>query len=142
MSLVLVPIDGSDRSDQTLAGVADRLRHRPGLRVALLFVHEPPMRYGRILVHQPLDTLDALRAERAAVVLRASAERLRASGLEVETRVESGELYATIARVARQLGASEVVLGVRTPWPARVARALVRRLRPLEALHVPVTYRT
>lgn len=140
MSLVLVPIDGSPRSDRALDVLAGRLRARAGARVQLLYVQEPPIRYGKVLLFQPADRVEAFRAERAGTVLRAAAARLEGSGFPVATLVEEGELYPTIARVATRLGASEVVLGVRRPWFARLGAALVRRLRPLEALRVPVTY--
>lgn len=140
MSLVLVPIDGSPRSEQAIDVLAGRLRGRTGARVHLLYVHEPLVRSGKIPLFQPRDRAEAFRSEHAAAVLRAAKERLDGTGVPVETLVEQGELYPTIARVATRLGASEVVLGVRRPWLGRLVEALVRRMRPLEALRVPVTY--
>jgi hypothetical protein len=139
MSLILVAIDGSTRSEQAIDAVAARLRGRPSSSVQLLYVNEPPLRYGAIPVFHPRETADALRARRAADVLAGAASRLAAEGIPAATLAEEGELYPTIARVATRLGASEVVLGVRTPWLARVGAALARRLRPLDRLHVPVT---
>ena len=140
MSLILVSIDGSKRSERALDAVAERLRDRPGARVELLYVHEPPIRYGRVLAIQRSEDLDRLREQRASAVLRNAASRLEAAGVPAGTHVAYGELYSTIARTATELGASEIVLGVRTPWLARVAAALAGRVRPIEMLHVPVTY--
>jgi hypothetical protein len=140
MSVILVAIDGTERSERALDGVAARLRGRPGARAELLYVHEPAIRYGRILAAQRSEDLEALRERRAADVLRSGAARLDAAGVPAGTHAASGELYATIARRAVEVGASEIVLGVRTPWLARLAAALARRVRPIETLHVPVTY--
>jgi hypothetical protein len=140
MSVILVAIDGSKRSERALDQVAERLRGRPGARAELLYVHEPAIRFGRILGVQRSDDLRALRERRAADVLRGAAARLEAAGVPAGSRAEQGELYSTIARLAVEVGASEIVLGVRTPWLARLAAALARRVRPIEGLHVPVTY--
>lgn len=140
MSLVLVPLDGSMRSERAVDVLVERLRGKPGVRVQLLYVHEPPLRYGKVLLFQRRDDVDAFRARRAFDVMRAAAARFEAAGIPATTHSEEGELYPTIAKVATRVGASEVVLGVRSSWLARLAAALVRRLRPLETLHVPVTY--
>jgi hypothetical protein len=140
MSVILVAIDGSKRSERALDVIAERLRSRPGARVEVLYVHEPPIRYGRVLAVQRKEELDRLRAERAAAVLQRAAARLDAAGVPASTHVAHGELYVTIAKLATELGASEIVLGVRTPWLARVAAALAGRVRPIETLRVPVTY--
>jgi hypothetical protein len=140
MSLVLVPIDGSPRSEQAIEVLAGRLRGRSGARVQLLYVHEPLIRSGKIPLFQTRGAAETFRSEHAAAVLRAAAARFEGTGIPVETLAEQGELYPTIARVATRLGASEVVLGVRRPWFARLVEALVRRMRPLETLRVPVTY--
>jgi hypothetical protein len=140
MSVILVAVDGSERSDRAVAQVAERLRRRPGARAELLYVHEPPIRYGRVLGLQPAEALEQLRRRRAAEVLRNAAARLEEAGVPAGTHVARGELYEAIARRAVQVKAKEIVLGVRTPWFARVAASLARRVRPLEMLHVPVTY--
>jgi hypothetical protein len=140
MSVILVAVDGSSRSERALDHVAERLRGRPGARAELLYVHEPAVRYGRLLAMQRDEALEALRERRAADVLRLSGARLEAAGVPAGTHVAHGELYSTIARRAVEVSASEIVLGVRTPWLARLAAALARRVRPIEVLHVPVTY--
>lgn len=140
MSVILVAIDGSKRSERALDHVAERLRSRPGTSAELLYVHEPAIRYGRILEVQPGEALDALRERRAADVLRNGAARLAAAGVPATTSAASGELYATIAQRAVEVSAIEIVLGVRTPWFARLVAALARRVRPIELLRVPVTY--
>lgn len=139
MSLILVAIDGSPRSEQAIDALAARLGGRSPTNVQLLYVNEPAIRYGAVSIFQPREAADAFRARRAADVLARGAARLAAAGIPAATIAEEGELYATIARVATRLGATEVVLGVRTPWLARVGAALARRLRPLDRLHVPVT---
>lgn len=138
MSLILVAIDGSRRSEQAIDGLVARLRGPLG-PVQLLYVNEPPIRYGAIPIFQRRGAAEALRARRAVDVLALAAARLAAAGIPAATLAEEGELYPTIARVATRLGATEVVLGVRTPLLARVGAALQRQLRPLEQLHVPVT---
>jgi hypothetical protein len=140
MSVILVAIDGSKRSERALGQVAERLRNRPGARAEVLYVHEPAIRYGRVLGVQRADELEALRERRASDVLREARARLTAAGVEADTRAERGELYATIAKRAVEVAASEIVLGVRTPWLARIAAALEGRVRPIQTLHVPVTY--
>jgi hypothetical protein len=140
MSVILVAIDGSKRSERALGQVAERLRNRPGMRAELLYVHEPAIRYGRILGVQRSEDLEALREQRASDVLRNAEGRLAAAGVEAGACAEHGELYATIAKRAVEVGASEIVLGVRTPWLARLAAALEGRVRPIQTLHVPVTY--
>jgi hypothetical protein len=140
MSVILVAVDGSERSERAVAQVAERLRRRPGARAELLYVHEPPVRYGRLLGVQAPDELERLRERRAADVLRSAAARLEAAGVPAGVHAAHGELYATIARRAQEVQAKEIVLGVRTPWLARVSAALARRVRPLQLLHVPVTY--
>ena len=140
MSLILVAIDGSQRSERALDAVAARVRAIPTARVELLYVHEPAIRAGRIPGVQRAEALEALRATRAADVLKNAAERLASAGISAGTRSAPGELYPTIAETARALGASEIVLGVRTPWLARVGAALARRIRPIDVLHVPVTF--
>jgi len=140
MSLILVPIDGSARSERAVDALVERVRGRPAVAVQLLYVNEPPIRFGKILMFQRSGDAEAFRARRASGVLRRAAARLEAAGVPATMLAEEGELYPTIALVATRIGASEVVLGVRTPWSARVAAALARRLRPLETLHVPVTY--
>jgi hypothetical protein len=140
MSVILVAIDGSERSERALDQLATRLQGRPGARAELLYVHEPAIRSGRILGVQRPEALDALRAQRAADVLRSAAARLEAAGVPAGAHEAHGELYATIAQRAVEVSASEIVLGVRTPWLARFFAALARRVRPIEVLHVPVTY--
>jgi hypothetical protein len=140
MSVILVAIDGSKRSERALEQLAERLRTRPGMRAEILYVHEPAIRYGRILGVQRSDELEALRERRASDVLRDAEARLAAAGVEARTCTERGELYATIAKHAVEVGANEIVLGVRTPWLARLAAALAGRVRPIQTLHVPVTY--
>jgi hypothetical protein len=141
MSLVLVPIDGSAWSERAIDALVERARGKPSTSVTLLYVHEPQVRYGRVLLFQPKAAADAFRARRAGDVLRRGAARLEAAGVAVSTLAEDGDLYPTIAQVATRVGASEVVLGVRTPWLARLRAALAGRLRPLGGLGVPVTYR-
>lgn len=140
MSVILVAIDGSKRSERALDGIAARLSRRPGDHAELVYVHEPAIRYGRILGVQRDAELEALRTRRAADVLRSGAARLAAAGVSAGTHAAHGELYATIARRAVEVAATEIVLGVRTPWLARLAAALARRVRPIDVLHVPVTY--
>jgi hypothetical protein len=140
MSVILVAIDGSKRSERALDQVAERLRNRPGMRAELLYVHEPAIRSGRVLGVQSSEELEALRARRASDVLRDGAARLAAAGVGAGTHAEHGELYATIAKRAVDVAASEIVLGVRTPWLARLAAAIAGRVRPIRTLHVPVTY--
>ena len=140
MSLILVAIDGLQRAESALPAVIQRARQVPGARVELLYVFEPPIRSGRIPGVQRPEDLERLRAGRAATVLANAASRLAAAGVATGTRTAPGELYTTIAQTASSLGASEIVLAVRTPWLARTAAALARRFRPIELLHVPVTY--
>ena len=140
MSLILVAIDGSDRSERALDAVAARARQLPGAHVVLLYVHEPAIRAGRVRGIQRPEDLDALRAERAATVLRNGAARLAAAGVPASGRTAAESCTRRIAHAATEVGASEIVLGVRTPWLARLGAALARRVRPIELLRVPVTY--
>ena len=93
MSLILVSIDGSKRSERALDAAAERVRDRPGARVELLYVHEPPIRYGRVLAIQRSEDLDRLREQRASVVRTSLNDRAKPSPLDGLTPEEIAKRF-------------------------------------------------
>jgi nucleotide-binding universal stress UspA family protein len=106
---ILLATDLSD-SGTGASDLAAAFSRRSGQPIVLLHVWQPPAR----LVAQAVDDVPAFERtlrERSLTALDVQAERMRARGLSVETRLGQGEAAEGIAELAREIGASLIVVG-------------------------------
>src|SRR5690606_29489328 len=117
LSQVLVAIDFSEQSGVALAQAAAVARHCQA-RLTLLWVEAEGNKApsGAAIVSTAMQEVDRLvadlRAERLAR-LQEMADRVRASGVDAEVRVEIGGPAEVIVSVAGELGAGLVVTGTK-----------------------------
>jgi len=102
---ILVPLDGSDYSEQALSTGVD-LSKLSGARLILLTV---VLAYKDAHV-PPVERLDAQARNRAAAYLAPFVERARAASVEVKAEVAHGEPAGEIIQAARQEGADLIVM--------------------------------
>lgn len=133
---ILVPIDGSTCALRALVHAADRLK---GLKNASLVLLNVQLPVPRSMFVTPTMIADHQRRHSEPVmrIANAAAKRHRVSA---ESCVRIGEPASTIARVARQLGCSEIVMGTRGlgRWTGFVLGSTAMKLLHISRLPITV----
>lgn len=125
-SLILVGVDGSERSLRAGAFVAGLVRER-GARIVCLFVHAQRAPSSAAAVELAL--VEQVAREQTAADLRAEiALRSVELGLGAELIERSGDPFKEIVRVADQLRVDAVVVGASRRRGLRAASGLSSRL--------------
>lgn len=138
-NVILVPLDGSARSEMILSHV-EALALEFGSRVILLQVIEPDQSLlGPQEAHAGVN-IELLRAKKAEIesYLVGKGGEFRIKGIEVETKVELGPIVDTIIRVAAQEQAELIAMashgrtGLERVFYGSVAAGVLQRVdRPL-----------
>lgn len=107
---ILLPVDGSECASQAARHVAGLAAMVPDLQVHLLNVQPPgdDWMVRRMLKPDELVTLEKEWSESAFAPVR---DILKTTGLQVTEHIEQGEIADTIARVARELGCDQIIMG-------------------------------
>ncbi len=107
---ILLPVDGSECASQAARHVAGLAAMVPDLQVHLLNVQPPgdDWMVRRMLKPDELVTLEKEWSESAFAPVR---DILNTTGLQVTEHIEQGEIANTIARVARELGCDQIIMG-------------------------------
>lgn len=132
----LVAVDGSEPSERALDHVVALARRIEGLEAVLVNVQAEPE--FRVLALHRDEILAELKAAGEAVLAPAGA-RLAEAGIEVETRVETGEPASVIARLAAETGADGIVMGTRglAPMTGLLLGSVATKV--LHLVQIPVT---
>ncbi|MGZ8203061.1 MAG: universal stress protein [Burkholderiales bacterium] len=136
MARVLLPVDGSDNALRAVRHVADRFTSGHALEAHLLHVRRPFSRHiARFVSWRNRASYHREQAERS---LERARVLLRQAGVPFTEHVELGERAETITRVAKEIGASEIVMGTaRKHSFTRLVEDSVS-YRVLELAHAPV----
>lgn len=109
MLKVLVPVDGSDNSQQAVRHVVNRRLQNPALEVHLLHVRTRMSRHiARFLNKRDLAAWHRQQADKALQPARAL---LDSFGVPYACHMELGVKATTIDRVARRLRVDQIVMG-------------------------------
>lgn len=122
---ILVPLDGSEHSLRAL-DVAIQIAKKFGAKITLIHVYsvsvrpammpEPtPMSTFGIPVMSPSEVSSIIEATRKAGsrILEEGEQRVKAEGVEVETRLEEGHAVQEIVRVSKEGNYDLIVMGAR-----------------------------
>ena len=121
-TLLLIPIDATERSRWGIQYALRLHRRNMPLRVALLFVAEPVTRL-EVLRFRTHDEIARFQAESSHYILDDAEQPLVHAGIPCEKIYREGEIVFQILDAAEQLGCDEIVM----PLPhARIARLLCR----------------
>jgi len=110
---LLVPIDGSEVGARALAISIDLARAHPGSSLHVVAVHPKPIIYGEVAIYVGRERSQALATEHDRKVLALVLPQLENAGVPYTTHSEEGEVAPTIARLARELGCQQIVMGTR-----------------------------
>lgn len=132
----LVAVDGSEPSERALDHVVALAQRIDGLEAVLVNVQAEPE--FRVLALHRDEILAELKAAGEAILAPAGA-RLAEAGVEVETRVETGEPASVIARLAVETGADGMVMGTRglAPMTGLLLGSVATKV--LHLVQIPVT---
>jgi nucleotide-binding universal stress UspA family protein len=122
---ILVPLDGSEHSLRAL-DVAIQIAKKFGAKITLIHVYsvtvrpammpEPtPLSAFGIPVMTPAEVSSIIEATRKAgnKILEEGEAKVKAEGVEVETRLEEGHAVQEIVRVSKEGGYDLIVMGAR-----------------------------
>lgn len=112
MSTVLVPVDGSDCSQQALQEVIRQAKGASGLEVHLLNV-QPRIFPEEALVYLPAEKIDTYYYEQGTKALAPAEAELHKAGVAFVSHRAVGPVAETIVQKAGELGADAVVMGTR-----------------------------
>lgn len=107
---ILLPVDGSTGSSHAASHVAYIAAMVPGLQVHVLNV-QPLGDDWMVRRMVKAEELDALEKEWGSEAMAPARTILEAAGLTVTGHVVQGEVAGTIARLARELGCDQIVMG-------------------------------
>jgi nucleotide-binding universal stress UspA family protein len=107
---ILLPVDGSKSASHAARHVASIAAMMPDLQVHLLNVQPPgdDWMVRRMLKPEELVTMEKEWGDSAFAPIR---EVLKAAGVSSTEHIVQGEVADTIARVARELGCDQIVMG-------------------------------
>jgi nucleotide-binding universal stress UspA family protein len=139
--IVLVPIDGSEPSMRALRHAIARVRGRAGASLHVLTVVTPPLVYGEVEVYVGVERAAAQVAAHAAGVLDVARAELAAAPevRYVAESVSGTPIDEVVARRAREIACSEIVIGTR--GQGRLATAVLGSVAAgvVRLVEVPVT---
>ena len=107
---ILLPADGSKSASHAAQHVADIAAMVPDLQVHLLNVQPPGDDWTVRRMLKP-DELAAMEKEWGESAFGPVRDILKAAGLSCTEHIEQGETADTIARVARELGCDQIIMG-------------------------------
>jgi nucleotide-binding universal stress UspA family protein len=111
---ILVAIDGSAASLRAAGHAVSLLRRGEGGEIVLVNVQGPETLDVSDISAVMSIAADRERAEaQSKTALRKAAERCREAGVAFTTRSEIGPIAETIARLAREIDADQIVMGTR-----------------------------
>ena len=110
---ILLPIDRSEVSTRLVAGIVARTHWLPPGTLTLLHVVDMDRLAYRMIPDFQLEMVSAKATEAGAALLEEQAAVLKAVGLKVETRLETGAPREVIPRVANGEKFALLVLGRR-----------------------------
>jgi nucleotide-binding universal stress UspA family protein len=107
---ILLPVDGSEGASNAARHVAGIAAMVPELQVHLLNVQPPGDDWmtRRMLKAEELDTLEKQWGESALAPARGI---LKQTGAVIAEHIVQGEVADTIARLARELGCDQIIMG-------------------------------
>jgi len=113
-SKILVPIDGSSASLRAVDFVIEMMGQRPGTSLVLLHVHNiPALGLADASEAMPTGWLEAAASQSSAKALKDAIEKCERGNVVFETLTGAGQPAETIAHVARNEGADQIVMGTR-----------------------------
>jgi nucleotide-binding universal stress UspA family protein len=111
---VLVPVDGSAPANRAVAFAAALVRSRDDASIILVNVQSPEtLDVSDISAVMSVKSDRQLAARRSKTALRKAARICKDAQVKFETRAELGPIADTIDRLARELGADQIVIGSR-----------------------------
>lgn len=110
---ILLPVDGSEGSSNAARHIAHiAAKIEGGLEVHLLNV-QPPGDDWMVRRMIKAEELAALEKEWGEAAISPARDILAAAGVPCQSHVVQGEVPATIARFARELGCDQIIMGTR-----------------------------
>ncbi|TCS72377.1 nucleotide-binding universal stress UspA family protein [Sulfuritortus calidifontis] len=109
---LLLPVDGSEGSARAARHVAGLARMVPGLEVHLLNVQPPGDDWMTRRAFKP-EELARMEQEWAEAAIEPARAILKAAGVTFSEHFAQGEIAPTIARLAKELGCDQIVMGSR-----------------------------
>jgi nucleotide-binding universal stress UspA family protein len=113
MHKLLVAVDGSESALRAVRYAMKLARENGPCSIHLVNVHEPPLLYGELAVYVPREKMERLQREHSEALLEPAAAILREGSVPFTTETLVGEVAATIARRADELGCDAIVMGTR-----------------------------
>jgi nucleotide-binding universal stress UspA family protein len=107
---ILLPVDGSEGSSNAARHVAHIAAMMPGCVVHLLNV-QPPGDDWMVRRMIKAEELAALEADWGEASLAPARSMLEKAGVPCQSHMVQGEVAATIARLARELGCEQIMMG-------------------------------
>lgn len=109
---ILLPVDGSEGSLNAARHVAHIAAMVRDIEVHLLNV-QPPGDDWMVRRMIKAEELAALEKEWGEAAIAPARSILEAAGVTCQSRMEQGEVAATIARLAQELGCDQIMMGTR-----------------------------
>lgn len=125
---MLEKVDGSESALRAVRYAMKLARENGPCSIHLVNVHEPPLLYGELAVYVPREKMERLQREHSEALLEPAAAILREGSVPFTTETLVGEVAATIARRADELGCAPSSWE-RAAW-ARSATSSWARWRP------------
>jgi nucleotide-binding universal stress UspA family protein len=107
---ILLPVDGSEGSSNAARHVAHIAAMMPGIEVHLLNV-QPPGDDWMVRRMIKAEELAALEADWGEASLAPARGILQKAGIPCQSHMVQGEVAATIARLAKELGCDQIIMG-------------------------------
>lgn len=112
MKRILIPVDGSQHAVHAVRAMLEARSYDPVEQVALLTV-QIPLLAGKIGRGLSRADIDAYHQEEGEAALGEARALLTAAGVPFTSRIETGAVAETIARVADEIDADEIYMGTR-----------------------------
>jgi len=113
MRKVLIAVDGSENSLRAVRHlISEKDVYREPLSVVLINV-QPPVVSGAVKTFLSQDQIENYYREEGETALAGARDLLAAAGMPAEHHILVGDVAQTIARVAREHGCAQIVMGTR-----------------------------
>lgn len=110
---ILIPFDGSDSAQKALNYVLNLAKSNESVEVTILAVACTDYVYfSRNLIDNPIAIMDACRSFLKGHLEKAK-EKFTEAGIEVDTRIESGDAAEIIVEMVNKQGFDHIVMGRR-----------------------------
>ncbi|MFO7616838.1 MAG: universal stress protein, partial [Bacteroidales bacterium] len=105
MSMLLLPVDGSDSAMHAVKHAIQLAEGRDDVKVDLLYVHYEPVRFGAVAPHVTPGQMKEIEHQVAGPVFSEPEKLLREAGIAFEREVRAGrDVAPVIAKRAEELG--------------------------------------